>query len=391
MSVASVPVFPISQSLVDPSKNKLLGEGSRSKVYLANDPESGEPLAVKVCQDHDAISRIFREYSSLKRLEDVPGIVKPRSFAVTSTGAELGMELINAPDLQTVVVTSPDKVTCEVFGHVIWQGLKTLSQLKSKECVWFDIKPDNTSFDFEKKVLKIYDGGSCFWPKLETHRDGMTPCYTSPEILLNLPISFSTDMWSFGVMIFCLYTRGAMFDVVTEDQFPEKKLSLNFAEQFGESYLELCGKYFAKVDSNLTTEKVERIFKSSYFVSTAAEMHSYTGPERDRWFKVPWRERILLIGKRRSEGEEAKWLIRFLEKVLVINPENRITPEQALETFFNMKINTQISVSSALSQPAPLPLKESQTSSNQSNSDCNADFVDSILTDPNCSRSEQLF
>lgn len=71
---------------------------------------------------------------------------------------------------------------------------------------------ESHKFNYSDLNIQIVDYGECHFPKMRKKREVQTCYYKSPEILLWLPYTTSSDMWAFGCMMIELLTQTIMFD-----------------------------------------------------------------------------------------------------------------------------------------------------------------------------------
>lgn len=71
---------------------------------------------------------------------------------------------------------------------------------------------DEYEYDYSKLSIQIIDYGECQFPKNRKKREIQTCYYKSPELLLRLPYTTSSDMWAFGCTFIELLTQHIMFD-----------------------------------------------------------------------------------------------------------------------------------------------------------------------------------
>jgi serine/threonine protein kinase len=69
--------------------------------------------------------------------------------------------------------------------------------------VYRDLKPENILFDVDG-YIKVSDYGLCklLKPGEKTYSLVGTPDYVSPEVIINKGQTFTTDWWSFGILIY---------------------------------------------------------------------------------------------------------------------------------------------------------------------------------------------
>ena len=165
-----------------------------------------------------------------------------------------------------------------------------------------DLKPENILFTDERcENLKVIDfGSSCF-----NYKSGFTYVqsryYRAPEILLGLPYTSAVDMWSLGCILAELHTGRPLFPALDENELLE--FFILIVGYPGEQMIQKAKKrtkFFNREDGTLIRSSKSRLAGNS-----------------DRRH-LPLRDAI--------DSNDTEF-IDFLEKLLVIDPANRYTPE----------------------------------------------------------------
>ncbi|OAF64540.1 hypothetical protein A3Q56_07750 [Intoshia linei] len=134
--------------------------------------------------------------------------------------------------------------TVKFYGAQIYIAL---SYLHNNDIMYRDLKMDNILMTMEGN-LKLADFGMC--RKLIGAEQAYTFCGTpgsmAPEIIMNKPYTYTVDWWSYGVLIYEMYTGLSCFEgdeeeeifssVVNSNIFYPKKMELDL-KQFIESIL----------------------------------------------------------------------------------------------------------------------------------------------------------
>ena len=115
---------------------------------------------------------------------------------------------------------------CRLFQQLI-SGIEYLSELGIAHR---DIKPENLLLD-EQKNLKIIDFGLS-----NTFKDGEklvtacgSPCYAAPELIRGLEyVGQKADIWSAGVVLYCLVCGHLPFEDQNTQSLYQKILSANY-------------------------------------------------------------------------------------------------------------------------------------------------------------------
>ena len=193
---------------------KLLGKGATGTVYLAKDTFTGKEVALKTIEPE-----VFRdpEFGTVYRSQFLneaslagklrhPYIVSILDAVVGEDSGHIAMELITGGDLAKHC--TPE--TLLPVPDVLQNGFKCCGALEyeAKEgIVHRDIKPANIMIAGGTEV-KIADFGAAVLKKtgvVQTAALG-SPYYMSPEQIENKPLTFHSDMYSMGVVLYELLT-----------------------------------------------------------------------------------------------------------------------------------------------------------------------------------------
>jgi len=195
--------------------------GSNSSVYKVSDNSSQKEMALKSIdiQTPSARRMIYLEIKILRSLQH-PNIVKFYDVAFnpkTSTISIL-LEWMESGCLTDLVKISGPLKPARI-SKVARDILSALSYLHGKLIIHRDIKPDNVLLAAD--AAKLADFGIA---KVTTEKDVFdsqeigTLNYMAPERLNAQDYDFSSDVWSFGVMIYYLAegkTKYSGFDTLT--------------------------------------------------------------------------------------------------------------------------------------------------------------------------------
>ncbi|KAJ4460135.1 putative Serine/threonine-protein kinase PRP4 [Paratrimastix pyriformis] len=178
-----------------------------------------------------------------------------------------------------------------------------------------DVKPDNCIVNERRSTVKICDFGSCCDGKaMVASSYVVSRFYRAPEIILGAEPSFPVDMWSLGATLFELYTGRILFPGATNSEmlrlFQEVRGRIPYRvikrSKFGEKYFDSDGTVFLYREVNPATKEAQR------------PLHTLLRRAS---------------GDALSPEDEAlvEQLEGLLERCLALDPEKRITPQEALE------------------------------------------------------------
>lgn len=200
-----------------------LGRGMMGVVYLANDPDLGRDIALKVIQLPPGATgperasfeqRFFSEAQSAARLTH-PGIVIVHDVGRDSTSGALFMALQLLPG-QTLdsLLKSRKRLAWEEALRITRKVAEALEHAHSEGVVHRDIKPANIMI-LPSGDPKIMDFGIA---KIETERltaTGQfigTPLYMSPEQAMARPVDGRSDIFSLGSVLYEMLVGVPAFD-----------------------------------------------------------------------------------------------------------------------------------------------------------------------------------
>jgi len=193
---------------------KLLGKGATGTVYLARDTFTGKEVALKTIEpevfrdpEFGTVyrSQLLNEASLAGKLRH-PHIVAILDAVVGEDSGHIAMELVSGGDLSAHA--TPDKLL--PVADVLQIGFKccgALDYAAREGIVHRDLKPANIMLASGSDV-KIADFGAAILKKsqvVQTAQMG-SPYYMSPEQIQSKELTFHTDMYSLGVVLYELLT-----------------------------------------------------------------------------------------------------------------------------------------------------------------------------------------
>jgi serine/threonine protein kinase len=193
---------------------KLLGKGATGTVYLAKDTFSGREVALKTIEPEvfrdPEFGTVYRQQflneASLAGKLKHPHIVQILDAVVQENSGYIAMEIVTGGELSKHA--RPGTLLPAV--DVLQIGFKCCGALDyafKEGIVHRDIKPANLMIAGGTNV-KIADFGAAYLRKSQAVQTASmgSPFYMSPEQIRGEPLTFHSDMYSLGVVLYELLT-----------------------------------------------------------------------------------------------------------------------------------------------------------------------------------------
>lgn len=241
----------------DNRKNKI-GGGAFGTVYKAYDRRLDREVAVKVQEIKDIEGKEFSlqsEYDAIKALDDHPNIANYENVHRYEDGPGIYdfaiMQFYPLGNLSNYL--KANDIDQDQKDKILVQILQGIAYLHHNKVVHRDIKPGNilvVNRPGEGIIPKITDFGLSKLAEIDDSHSlfknsfaGGTVEYSSPEQLRGSNIKFNTDLWSFGIILFEVFTGKTLFDSVSHAE--------GTAGKQGEIIQQIFKKDFSKAFQNL--------------------------------------------------------------------------------------------------------------------------------------------
>ena len=212
------------------SLKKELGRGAFSKVFLANESSSSEPVAVKVVRltngDSKSIQNTLNEIRILFSVNHPNVIGYKEAFARGERELWVVMECAGGGDLSQKILQTKNN-NSRLPENIIWsyviQLLQGLSTLHEMNIIHRDIKPANLLLDSSGEVLKIGDLNVAKVANEEFAQTQVgTPLYLAPEVWAHKPYSSKADIFSLGCVAYEMAALAPPFEAPSIPQLYSK-------------------------------------------------------------------------------------------------------------------------------------------------------------------------
>lgn len=190
---------------------RLIGQGSSSRVYLAERTTDATTLVLKVIdirgvQDHQVIERFMREAEIVSAIRS-PYVVHFYDYGLTQTYGYIAMEFFTRGDLKQRIEHGVALSDALNYLRHIALGLQAIH---SQGIVHRDLKPGNIMFRADDS-LALADFGISKRLNQTSDLTNLgsvlgTPNYLSPEQALGQAADHRADLYSAGVILFEMLT-----------------------------------------------------------------------------------------------------------------------------------------------------------------------------------------
>lgn len=197
-------------------REKPIGKGHFSSVYLATDRATGDKFAVKVIKrdknDLERSKKFIRREVKVLSITEHANVIKAVDFFSSSGKPHIVLEYIPGGSLRDLI--RKHKQLSEAHARPVMRGiLQGVAYLHACNIVHRDLKPENILMK-NPYVSKITDFGLATFRNEDKHIHSVvgTPSYVAPEVIRNVPYGPPADVWSCGVMLYFMLSGERPFN-----------------------------------------------------------------------------------------------------------------------------------------------------------------------------------
>ncbi len=259
--------FRGGQKLQNYEVKSKIGEGGMGEVYLGYDHALQRQVAIKTVlpdrlEDKTQLERFYQEGRILATLNH-PNVVSIYNLGVSDSTHYIVMEYIDGKPLDQIIKSR---------GFGVLEAVKVFKQIAEglfaaheKGIVHRDIKPQNIILDKDGRA-KVLDFGiaKSFMTDKKTltltgHFVG-TFSYCAPEVVVGGTVSYQSDIFSLGVLLYLMLTGEHPF--YQDNHYQTMRNIESKALEFDEESLEVLPRDLVDIVIKMTEKSVDDRYKS---------------------------------------------------------------------------------------------------------------------------------
>ncbi|KAF4996170.1 hypothetical protein FGRMN_4662 [Fusarium graminum] len=311
-----------------------LGRGMFSGVARAVDINTKQVVAIKMMRNNDALRKGgYTEIAILEKLNEADPEGRKHIIKFEHQfdyKGHLCMVFENlSMNLREVLRKFGNNVGINLGATraYAYQIFVALAHMRKCSIIHADLKPDNILVNDTRNVLKICDLGTAIdkTDAATAHMD-LTPYlvsrfYRAPEIILGIPYDYAVDMWSIGCTLYEMYTGKILFVGDSNNQM--LKAIMEIRGKLTPKLFKRGQLSHAHFDDKGQFVSIER---DKVLNKTNIRTMAVVKPTRD----LRTRLTAASAGMSDTETKDLNHFIDLLEHCLMLNPDKRIKPADAL-------------------------------------------------------------
>ena len=197
---------------------KELGKGSFGIVLKAFDHLNKEFVALKILRNRKKLHKQgvvegkLIEHLNKNDPSDKKNIVRMKDFFKFRNHVWITFEMLSINLYDFIKNNDFRGVSLRLTKRFAIQILVSLLYMAEHKIIHWDMKPENILLrNINKSGIKIIDFGSGWFENERIYTYIQSRFYRAPEIILGIAYTCAIDMWSFGCILFELYTGYPLF------------------------------------------------------------------------------------------------------------------------------------------------------------------------------------
>ncbi|KAI4821200.1 hypothetical protein KUCAC02_029142 [Chaenocephalus aceratus] len=326
----------ISSKSADYQVLDFIGEGGFGKVAKCVNLKTSETIAIKIHKDSEDQVEEVRMLEIIRKLDpEKNNLIRFIDNFFFRDVSCLAFEMLDQ-SLYDFMINRQEAYRLNEIRPITQQLLVAFKALKSIGVIHSDLKHDNimlVNHQNQPFRIKLIDFGEAIpTSEVEIGTEMQPLPYRAPEVNLGLPISEAIDMWSLGCIIAEMYFATCLFP--DSSKYCSMKVICHMIAQPGDHLLN-AGKFTSNYFIRELKNSPEWRFK------TQEEYKEGTGVEPDisecvldQYSSLDEAIEDYAEEKGRVELKDRMVFVQLLKRLLDLDANSRITPEQALTHSF---------------------------------------------------------
>ena len=196
----------------------LLGRGGMGEVYRATDLTLGQAVALKflpeaASRDERALARFYNEVRIARQVTH-PNVCRVYDVGQVDGLEFISMEYVDGEDL-AVLLRRIGRLPADKAVETARQICAGLAAAHEKGVLHRDLKPANIMIDGRGQAVIMDFGLAGLSAQLQGDVRSGTPAYMSPEQLAGSEVTFKSDIYALGLLLYELFTGKRAFEAGT--------------------------------------------------------------------------------------------------------------------------------------------------------------------------------
>jgi len=198
----------------------LLGQGGMGQIYRADDTKLGQPVALKFVRGTLSPDRLQRLYDEVRIGREVSHPHVCRLYDVVELDGQtfIAMEYVDGEEDLDSLLSRIGRLPSDKAMDIARDLAAGLAAVHEKGVVHRDLKPANVMIDGRGQARLTDFGLAVASDRSDTDSSAGTPAYMSPEQLSGREVSFRSDIYGLGLILYEMFTGRRFFDAKSMDE-----------------------------------------------------------------------------------------------------------------------------------------------------------------------------
>ncbi|KAG0184451.1 dual specificity protein kinase yak1 [Apophysomyces sp. BC1034] len=320
----------------------ILGSGTFGQVAKCRNVNTGEWVGVKVIKNKPAYlkqsmieSKILLELNSIWDPEDSHHLLRLLDTFTHKQHLCLVLELLSENLYEVIKQNHFRGLSINLVRNFSEQLLDALVVLKEANIIHCDLKPENILLkSTEPPTIKVIDFGSACYEPEQTYTYIQSRFYRSPEVLLGLQYTTAIDMWSFGCIVAELFLGMPIFPGSSEyNQLYRIIETLGVPPDHMVKRGKYGKRYFNRNDTrdpiSYSLKDRAQYAKEQGKIEKSSKRYFRTTDLTEMIMQSPMPRKHMSTEEKEKEMASRVDMLDFLKRLLVLDPLQRLTPQEA--------------------------------------------------------------